>query len=145
MAPLTEEQIERAYVLIRPHTRSKRSWKRQSDKVRTDVRELLTASAPHLQFPIEPPTEAELEQAVKDYWINLDEGANDATRHALRQFIARRNAPPEPSLRERVRQAIKDKQVERAKAIGLVDYPVPDDVLDSFTDSILAVLPKEKR
>ena len=122
---LTNEQIEAAAKAASDHTGY--HWDAALEGSRQVWRKAVTAAAPFLQFPLEPPTDEEVARALP---CSLN------TRSTLEDFVTRRNearlSKPDPR-----REVVKSR---------LAYAGVPREKLDAATDELLKALgPTEGR
>ena len=117
---LTAEQIEAA-AKAAYNTLPGEKWECVSGSIRHNWRNNVIAAAPYLQYPLEPPTDAEVSRALA---CSLN------TRSTLEDFVNRRNAArlPKPDPRREV-------VMSRLAYAG-----VPREKLDAATDELLKAI-----
>ena len=119
---LTAEQIEAA-AKAAYNTLPGEKWECVSGSIRHNWRNNVIAAAPFLQYPLEPPTEEDVDRAYAYY-------GGHSMESTLDDFINRRNAArlPKPGPR---REVVKSR---------LAYAGVPREKLDAATDELLKAL-----
>ena len=119
---LTAEQIEAA-AKAAYNTLPGEKWECVSGSIRHNWRNNVIAAAPYLQYPLEPPTEEDVDRAYAYY-------GGHSMESTLDDFINRRNAArlPKPDPRREV-------VMSRLAYAG-----VPREKLDAATDELLKAL-----